>query len=46
MVRSTERATFRRKLDNAIPSLLNTLEILQTKKLSESEKESDEENEI
>ncbi|UJR27967.1 hypothetical protein I4U23_009225 [Adineta vaga] len=26
MVRSTERTTFRRKLDNAIPSLLNTLD--------------------
>jgi hypothetical protein len=43
MVRQTDRAIFRRKLDNAIPSLLNTLDVLQTKKMFENEKESDEE---
>ncbi len=41
VARSTDRKTFRRKLDNAIPSLLNTLEEFQTKKMLE--KESDEE---
>ncbi|CAF3731285.1 unnamed protein product [Adineta steineri] len=42
MVRSTDRATFRRKLDNALPSLMNTLNILEKKKMSENEEESDE----
>lgn len=42
MVRATDRANFRRKLDNAIPSLLNTLDAFQTKKMSENEIESDE----
>ncbi|CAF0826126.1 unnamed protein product [Adineta ricciae] len=41
VVRSTERKTFRRKLDNAIPSLLTTLDTLQARKISENEKESD-----
>ena len=40
MIRENDRKTFRRKLDNAIPSLLNTLDELQTKKMLE---ESDEE---
>ncbi len=35
MIRENDRKTFRRKLDNAIPSLLNTLDELQTRKLSE-----------
>jgi len=43
MVRSTDRKIFRQKLNNAIPSLLNTLDELQTKKMFENEKESDEE---
>jgi hypothetical protein len=42
MVRSTDRSKFRQKMNNAIPSLLNTLDILQSKKMSEEEKESDE----
>ena len=41
VVRSTERKTFRRKLDNAIPSLLTTLDTLQARKISENDKESD-----
>jgi hypothetical protein len=40
MIRGNDRKTFRQKLNNAIPSLLNTLDELQTKKMSE---ESDEE---
>jgi hypothetical protein len=43
MVHKTDRAIFRRKLDNALPSLLNTLDVLQSKKMSEKEKESDDE---
>jgi hypothetical protein len=39
LAHSTDRKTFRRKLDNAIPSLLNTLEEFQTKKMLEKEKE-------
>ena len=42
MIRATERARFRHKLDNAMPSLLNTLDLLQTKKISEIEKDNDE----
>lgn len=45
MVRSTDRKTFRKNLDNALPSLLNTLDILQTRKMSENEKE-ESDNEI
>ena len=41
MMRENDRKTFRRKLDNALPSLLNTLDELQTRKMSEHE--SDEE---
>jgi hypothetical protein len=43
IVRKTDRAIYRQKLDNAIPSLLNTLDVLQTNKIFENEKESDEE---
>jgi hypothetical protein len=44
MVRSTDRSIFRQKLDNAIPSLLNTLDNLQSKKMSDEEKESDDDD--
>ncbi len=43
MVRATDRTRFRQKLNNAIPSLLNTLDVLQTKKMFEKENESDDE---
>ncbi len=43
MLRDNERKAFRQKLNNAIPSLLNTLDELQTKKMRESENESDNE---
>jgi len=43
MVHKTDRAIYRRKLDNAIPSLLNTLDVLETNKMFENEKESDDE---
>jgi hypothetical protein len=39
MIRENDRKTFRRKLDNAIPSLLNTLDELQTRKLLEENDE-------
>ena len=42
MVHATDRASFRQKLNNALPSLLNTLDVLQSKKMSERESESDE----
>jgi len=37
MIRGNDRKTFRQKLNNAIPSLLNTLDELQTKKILESD---------
>ena len=42
IVRATDRAAYRQKLNNAIPSLLNTLDLLQTKKISEIENENNE----
>ncbi|CAF4019707.1 unnamed protein product [Rotaria sp. Silwood2] len=42
IVRATDRAAYRQKLNNAIPSLLSTLDLLQMKKNSEIQKESDE----
>lgn len=45
MVRETERKTYRRKLDNAIPSLLNTLDELQSRKTLEEQAEDDEDSE-
>ncbi len=41
MIREKDRKIFRQKLNNAIPSLLNTLDELQTKKILEKDKESD-----
>ena len=40
-----EQNTCRRKLDNAIPSLLNTLDELQSKKMLEEQAEDDEDSE-
>ncbi len=37
MTREKDRKIFRQKLNNAIPSLLNTLDELQTKKILESD---------
>ncbi|CAF4203074.1 unnamed protein product [Rotaria socialis] len=42
MVRETDRVQYRQKLNNAIPSLLNTLDLLESKKASERDNESDE----
>ena len=41
MLRSTERKTFRRKLDNALPSLLNTLETFRARKEQEESDQSE-----
>ncbi|CAF3842449.1 unnamed protein product [Rotaria sordida] len=42
VLRTTDRAAYRQKLNNAIPSLLNTLDLLEMKKISEIEKKNDE----
>lgn len=41
MLRSQQRKTFRRKLDNALPSLLNTLETFRARKEQEESDEGD-----
>lgn len=46
MVHAADRTQFRRNLDNALPSLLNTLDVLQKKKACELSDESEKDENI